>query len=195
MVLQYDINEPDDLEGMMPQFKPDKFKELILYIAEKCMEDPTFGAVKLNKILYFADFLAYADWETPITGATYMKARRGPTPRELLLIRDELKKNGDICIRKAPYHGYSQERIVSTREANLALFTAKEIALVDDIIQKLWGVNAADISNYTHRLAGWRIAEDQDNIPYESVFLSDEALTQDDVERAKELSNKLGWLD
>jgi hypothetical protein len=192
MDARYGIFEPDDLERMMPQFEPDKFRELVLYIAEKCMEDPTFGAVKLNKILYFADFFAYADWGAPITGATYMKARRGPAPRELLSIRDELKSNGSICIRKVPYHGYSQERIVPTREANLALFTAKEIALIDDIIQKLWGINAADISDYTHRLAGWRIAEDQDNIPYESVFLSDEALTQDDVERAKELSDRLG---
>ena len=34
--------------------------ELILYIAERCAEDPIFGAVKLNKLLWRADFLAYA---------------------------------------------------------------------------------------------------------------------------------------
>jgi hypothetical protein len=195
MDARYGIFEPGDTGGIVLQFKPDKFKELVLYIAGKCMEDATFGATKLNKILYFADFFAYADWGTPITGATYMKARRGPAPRELPSIRDELMSNGSICMREVPYYGYPQERVVPTREANLALFTAKDIALVDDIIQKLWGINAADISEYTHRLAGWRIAEDQDNIPYESVFLSDEALTRDDVERAKELSDKLGWLD
>jgi hypothetical protein len=30
----------------------ERLQELILYIAEKCEEDPTFGATKLNKILY-----------------------------------------------------------------------------------------------------------------------------------------------
>lgn len=67
--------------------------------------------------------------------------------------------------------------------------------LVDDIIQKLWGINAANISDYTHRLAGWRIAEDNGEIPYESVFLSDEELTVDDAQRGKELAERFGWLE
>ena len=41
--------------------------ELILYVAEKCQDDPKFGATKLNKILWWADFLAYAQHGTPIT--------------------------------------------------------------------------------------------------------------------------------
>jgi hypothetical protein len=187
--------EKEYLGRIMPEFKEDKFKELVLYIAEKCMDDPAFGATKLNKILYFADFYAYGESGVPITGATYGKLPCGPAPRQLVSVREELSNTGDICIRKATYHGYPQERVIPIREANLDLFTAKEIALVDDIIQKLWGINAANISDYTHRLAGWRIAEDGDDIPYESVFLSDEGLTEDDTNRAKELINRFGWVD
>ena len=183
------------LGGIMQEFKEDKFKELVLYIAEKCADDPAFGATKLNKILYFADFFAYGESGVPITGATYGKLFRGPAPRQLVSVREELSNTGDICMSKATYHGYPQERMIPIREANLDLFTAKEIALVDDIIQKLWGINAANISNYTHRLAGWRIAADGDDIPYESVFISDEGLTEDDINRAKELINHFGWLD
>ena len=36
-----------------------KLKELILHIAKECCDDPTFGATKLNKILWWADFLFY----------------------------------------------------------------------------------------------------------------------------------------
>ena len=183
------------LEGIMPEFKEDKFKELVLYIAEKCTDDPTLGATKLNKILYFADFYAYGESGVPITGATYVKLPRGPVPRQLVSVREELSNTGDICMRKDIYHGYPQERMIPIRGANLDLFMAKEIALVDDIIQKLWGINAANISDYTHRLAGWRIAADGDDIPYESVFISDEGLTEDDINRAKELINHFGWLD
>lgn len=179
----------------MSEYKEDKFKELVLYIAEKCTDDPTFGATKLNKILYFADFYAYGESGVPITGATYGKLPRGPAPRQLVSVREELSNTGDICMRKITYHGYPQERMIPIREANLDLFTAKEIALIDDIIQKLWGINAANISAYTHRLAGWRIAKDGDDIPYESVFISDEGLTEDDINRAKELINHFGWLD
>jgi hypothetical protein len=194
--------ERDNFDGerkyvgdIMAEFKPDKFKELILYIAGKCTDDPTFGATKLNKILYFADFYMYGESGTPITGADYVKLRQGPAPRQLLTIREELTQAGDACISKAKYHGYPQDRLIPTREPNLDLFNAKEIALVDDIIQKLWGINAADISDYTHRLAGWRIAQDDSAIPYESVFLSDEGLTVDDAERGKELVEHFGWMD
>jgi hypothetical protein len=183
------------LGRIMAEFKEDKFKELVLYIAGKCTDDPTFGATKLNKILYFSDFYMYGESGTPITGADYVKLPQGPAPRQLLPIREELNKVGDACISKAMYHGYPQERLIPTREANLDLFRAKEIALVDDIIHKLWGINAADISDYTHRLAGWRIAQDNSDIPYESVFLSDEGLTVDDAERGKELAERFGWMD
>jgi len=182
-------------EREMPEFHSDKFKQLILYIAQKCVDDPTFGATKLNKILYFSDFYAYGDTGTPITGATYFRLRRGPAPRQLVPTREELIHSGDVCLTKVRYHGYPQERIIVTREANLDLFSAQEISLVDDIIQKLWGINAADISEYTHRLAGWRIAEYDADIPYESVFISDEGLTEDDSNRAKELVHDFGWLD
>jgi len=40
-------------------FQPEKFRELILYIARKSEDDPKFGAVKLNKILFFSDFAAF----------------------------------------------------------------------------------------------------------------------------------------
>ena len=32
------------------EFNDRKFRELVIYIAEKCADDPTFGATKLNKI-------------------------------------------------------------------------------------------------------------------------------------------------
>jgi hypothetical protein len=195
MNLEYDnFGQEQEPGEIMPEFKEDKFEELVIYISEKCTDDPAFGATKLNKILYFADFYAYGESGAPITGATYAKLPRGPAPRQLVPVREKLVSTGDVCMRKATYHGYPQERMIPTREANLDLFTAKEIALVDDIIQKLWGINAADISDYTHRLAGWRIAEDDGDIPYESVFISDEGLTRDDMDRAKELVDRFGWV-
>ena len=62
----------------------DRFKELVLYVCEKCVADPRFGATKLNKILYFADFLAYAESGEPITGMEYRENLNGPARRRLL---------------------------------------------------------------------------------------------------------------
>ena len=64
------------------EFEEARFKELIVLISELCAKDPTYGSVKLNKILYFADFMAYRVLGKPITGATYFKLQEGPAPRE-----------------------------------------------------------------------------------------------------------------
>ena len=50
-----------------------RMAELIVYIADLCQEDPTFGATKLNKILFYADFASYAKYGRPITGQEYQR--------------------------------------------------------------------------------------------------------------------------
>ncbi len=78
----------------MREFDAAKFRELFLYIAESCAEDPRFGAVKLNKILYYADFEAYRRLGEPITGDTYRKLSEGPAPGWLLQQRSILLDSG-----------------------------------------------------------------------------------------------------
>ena len=51
----------------------EKFRELIVYIVRRNRQtDPTFGAIKLNKVLYYADFAAYRHFGSrspaPLTG-------------------------------------------------------------------------------------------------------------------------------
>ena len=48
-----------------------KLCELIIYIAEHSKDDTSFGAVKLNKLLYYSDFSAYRQLRNSITDAEY----------------------------------------------------------------------------------------------------------------------------
>src|ERR1035437_1475045 len=59
----------------------DKLRELVLYIATASEGDEPFGKVKLNKILFFADFEAYRRFVRSITGHEYQKLAQGPAPR------------------------------------------------------------------------------------------------------------------
>ena len=43
----------------------EKFEELIVYIAERCADDPTYDTFKLNTMLYYADFAAYRMFGEP----------------------------------------------------------------------------------------------------------------------------------
>ena len=86
--------------------------------------------------------------------------------------------------------GRVQHRAVNLREPNLDVFTPEQIALVDSIIEKLWGYTADEVSDLSHQMVGWKIAEPGESIPYESVFVSAAPLTEADVLRAKELATQ-----
>src|ERR1700733_8713255 len=150
-----------------------RFRELLVYISAKCERDPKFGATKLNKILYFSDFLAFAQFGEPITGFEYQRERNGPVPKRLVPIRDQMVRAGDLAVQPVPLLGGKvQKRTVNLRQPRLEVFTPEQIALVDSIIEKFWGFNADEVSDLSHQMVGWKIAEPGESVPYESVFIS-----------------------
>ncbi len=48
-----------------------KLRELIIHVATLSGMDEPFGATKLNKILFNADFEAYRQWGKSISGQEY----------------------------------------------------------------------------------------------------------------------------
>ena len=167
--------------------------ELILYVAGKCAADRMFGAIKLNKILWWSDFLAYAQYGRPITGVEYRRLGHGPAPRQFIPVREALVANQDAVVqRQRMLGGFVQERVVPLRDPNMELFTAWQIDLVNQVIGTLQGKSATEVSRLSHGKA-WEIANDGDGIPYEAVFLSDGHVDTFDVARTEELAGQFGW--
>ncbi len=164
-----------------------KLGELILYVSERCEADRHFGATKLNKILFFADFLFYQKSGRSITGQAYQRLPNGPAPRRLIPVRQALVEAGDLAMRERLTHGHTQLRTVAAREADLSGFGADEIAVVDHVIRVLRNHSATDASELSHTLTGWKLARDGDTIPYETVFLSERRLTREEADYALEL--------
>ncbi len=162
----------------------EKFRELLLYVCAKCATHRKFGAIKLNKILFYADFLAYRRLGQPITGVEYQKLEKGPAPRRLIPIRKEMIAQGDLAIQPRETWGMIQERPINLRSPRLALFTAEQIALVDTVIEKLRGLTADQTSELSHRYLGWRAMDIGETIPYETAFISAYPPTAKDRERA-----------
>lgn len=170
-----------------------RLRELILYVASRCQNDPKFGAIKLNKILWWADFAAYGQRGRPITGVEYMRLPQGPVPRRLVPVREAMQADGDLGVAVVQtYGGYEQKRPVALRRANLDLFSAGDIAIVDHVIDALRHKTARGASSQSHGKA-WEIASDRDSIPYEAVFLSDDPINRSDVARTRELARVRGW--
>jgi Protein of unknown function (DUF4065) len=171
----------------------EKLGELILYISQKCATDPKFGAIKLNKILYLSDFLSFGNWGEPITGVGYQHLRNGPAPRRLIPVRDALAKRGKLVVQSVSLKGGNvQKRTVNLTEPNLKVFSGREIALVDNVIEELWDLDAEESSEFSHRFVGWKMTKEGDPIPYGSIFISDEPLSTAELLRGQELARELG---
>jgi len=152
-----------------------KMKELILHVAQASDKDEKFGAQKLNKLLFYADFL--------------------------LPLKESMISKGDIAIKKTPYFGFQQQRIVALRPPDYSKLEAEEVALIDYIIKKYADKNGAEISDESHNFAGWKIAYEtgpKTPIPYSiarfdlSAFgIETPQLPQSLVNHAKALDRRL----
>lgn len=168
-----------------------KMAELILYISDRSQLDPAYGATKLNKILFYADFLHYVKHGRSITEQEYMRLDKGPAPRRLVPVRSDLIAAGELVVRDQPYGSFQQKRPIALRDADLTEFGGEEIAMVDSVIQILWGKSAKDVSDLTHRFDGWKLAADRETIPYPTALISDVEPSEEDYDFARELGREI----
>lgn len=171
---------------LKPRFDERKFKELLLYFAERCEDDPAFGATKLNKLLWVTDFLHYARRGAPLTGATYFSLPYGPAPKQMKPVLSRMQGK-DLVLKRIDRYGKTQNRVIPLRPPDLSVLKAEEIAVADEAIHVLWDANASDVSGWTHEFRGWRLAGPGETIPYESFFLSEQQLSGELLEHAKQV--------
>ena len=151
------------------QFDRTKLKTVLLYTMNKC-EASNLGAVKLHKVLYYADMLHYACVGTPITGSTYRKRPLGPTCYQLLPTLRELKNQGAVEIREVDYFGYRKKEYIAVESPQIDRLSHFEVMLLDEVIDFVCFNNSAKtISEFSHNRA-WEIAEFGEVLPYNSVF-------------------------
>lgn len=169
---------------MINLFTPndEKLKELILYIALKCECDPNFGAIKLNKILFYSDFEAYAQTGMPITGQEYQRLERGPAPRRLMPLRRALQADGSLEIVKQQVGGRERHKHVTKRDPDLSGFSGREISIVDATIDMLWNENGHSVSEMSHQTIGWRVTQDSETIPYQTALVGAPVLSSAAIE-------------
>lgn len=173
---------------MTIQESDQKLGELILYVSEKSASDLYYGSTKLNKVLYFSDFLSYRNWDEAITGAEYFHLPQGPAPRRLVPVRNKLIEAEDLRLQVLQFpNGKIQHKPVNLRQANLSLFKARDISLVDSVIEALKGLNATETSEFSHLEVGWQITRHGETIDYDTVFLSSDPLTEPEKRKALEV--------
>jgi hypothetical protein len=170
----------------------ERFRELILYVSKRCEDAIYFGAVKLNKILFWSDMWAFRRLGRPVTGAEYRRFQKGPAPTLLPVVRREMQIEGILDIERRKMFDYEQERTVARREPDTSLFSVEELRIVDEIISQFWNENAEEVSDLSHDVI-WLTRENKDPIPYEAAYLDPSPLTKEEIDRTYELARRFSW--
>lgn len=157
----------------VPTLQVNKFKNVLLYILERCAGKPNVGETVLYKLLYFSDFNYYELYEEHLTGAKYRKLPYGPVPQKLDTIIGQMIENGQLQRVKTEYHGYPQTRYLPLEKADLTELRASEKEIIDRVIEQMSDWSAAAISNYSHKDMPWLASKEGEEINYELAFYRD----------------------
>lgn len=157
----------------VPSLQVSKFKNVLLYILERCAGKPNVGETVLYKLLYFSDFNYYELYEEHLTGAKYRKLPYGPVPQKLDSIVLQMIDKGQLQRVKTEYHGYPQTRYLPLVKADLTVLKASEKEVIDRVIEQLSDWSAASISNYSHKDMPWIATKEGEEINYELAFYRD----------------------
>lgn len=157
----------------VPILQIEKFKNVLIYILEKCAGKPNVGETVLYKLLYFSDFNYYELYEEHLTGAKYRKLPFGPVPQKLDSIINQMIVNEQIQRIKTEYHGYVQTRYLPLVKANLTELKASEKETIDRVIEQMSDWSASSISDYSHKDIPWLASKEGEEINYELAFYRD----------------------
>lgn len=162
--------KPNQVRISVPKLQVEKFRNVLLYILERCAGKPNVGETVLYKLLYFSDFNYYELYEEQLTGAEYRKLPHGPVPLRMNVILKEMLDNGQLQRIKTDYHGFPQTRYLPLRKADLTTMKASEKVVIDGVIDQMSDWNAATISQYSHGDKPWKATDANSSIDYELVF-------------------------
>lgn len=154
-------------------FHPEKFKQLFVYILQKCGSKANVGETVLYKLLYFCDFDFFEIYEKNLTGMKYKRLQYGPVPDQSLFnpIVNKLKDDGVIeKVTRAYAGGTIQTKYVNFIEADISVFSPQEIEVVNKVINRLSDMSARQIEDHVHQDYPWKSHEDGEEITYVSVF-------------------------
>ncbi len=160
----------------------EKLKELILLLSELSEGDEYFGATKLNKLLFYSDFLAYQLYGKPISGAKYEAQPGGPMLKHFYKVRDEMLANEEIAVRVGDFYGRAQHRTLALRKADVKKFSSEELDIIHRVLNEYRHLSASAISALSHEFLGWKAVGIGDEIPYEVALVSTRDLTREEYD-------------
>lgn len=161
----FQVEDRSTITGYAPQ-SYSRVKNVILYHIAK------LGGVfstKMNKLLFYTDFLSYKNYGVGITGLSYKAIQYGPVPERWNVIYGSID---DIKTEIIAFpSGNSGEKLCSDIEPDMQEFSKADVDILEAVIMKFKNVTANDISAISHNEDAWLKYKDTNcNIDYNEAF-------------------------
>lgn len=132
----------------------EKINNMILFFAEKVNPFKT----KLNKLLFYADFLHFKMTYFSISGLTYQAIQKGPVPKNYDWIFDNTMEKRMVSVQLEDFGDYMGERFVKTGEAifDEELFTECELKAMTAVAIAFKKDTVNQIVNKSHEEDAWK---------------------------------------
>jgi len=155
-----------DLTSGFKEYDLEKFKNMILYLVKRL--DGVLK-VKLNKLLWYCDFLHFKETSVSITGSQYIRLKYGQVPDNYeriigtmqpeLLDKDEIPFNTKDGIQIG-------EEFTALVEPDESIFSEKEIQVMDFVADTFRNDTSTSIMHKSHQETAYKKCEDGDIISY-----------------------------
>jgi uncharacterized phage-associated protein len=147
------------------QLSLNRLKNIMLYILNRCDE---VWCTKMNKLLFYTDFMSYRERGMAMTGLSYRAIDFGPVPErwdrvysEFPEVRQELRQVGDFV----------GSVLIASAEAANTMFTDAELKVLDAICTHFGKITSREISRISHDEEAWLNHHDKyEYIPFDDAF-------------------------
>jgi len=131
-----------------------KFTEMIIFFAEKLKPYKT----KLNKLLFYADFIMYERSGFSMSGMRYRAIPMGPVPDKFDSIYDNLvrKDEFDIISNVFPDGGVGEKFKPNARHVfQPNMFSPCELSILEEVSKRFRNTSTSEIIDISHKEKGW----------------------------------------
>ena len=154
--------------GMENGFGPcslDRLKNVMLLILEQC---GNVFYTKMNKLLFYVDFLAFRDRGMSVTGLTYRALSYGPVPERW----DRIYSQFDEILQEPRAIG-DKEGIILVRQtdADMSWLTQAELEIIKVVCERFKDCSSSELSRLSHDEDAWQeCINENKRIPFEYAF-------------------------
>ena len=142
-----------------------RLKNILLYVLGKCNE--TWNT-KMNKLLFYIDFLSYRQRGMAMTGLTYKAIEYGPVPDRWERIYSEFPEVKQELRKKYDFYG---SVLVPNAKAEQDLFSKEELQIMDMVCSHFGNMSSREISSQSHQETAWiNHVSSHGNVSFDEAF-------------------------